>query len=84
MPSQRPHAASRPGVGETPREPPTPAPEPGIAIKEWDPSTPYLQALKNAHPQDVFATYLAQRKKYGTSPAFYLDCAEFFRKQKQD
>ena len=64
-------------------EPPTPAPEPGIAIKEWDPKTPYLQALKNARPQDVFATYLAQRKKYGTSPAFYLDCAEFFRKQKQ-
>lgn len=59
-------------------------PEPGIAIKEWDPNTPYLQALKKARPEDAFATYLAQRKKFGTSPAFYLDCAEFFRKQKQD
>jgi Ca-activated chloride channel homolog len=58
--------------------------EPGIAIKEWDPNTPYLQALKKARLQDAFAVYLVQRKKFGTSPAFYLDCAEFFRKQKQD
>ena len=57
---------------------------PGIAIKEWDPSTPYVQALKKSRPQDAFATYLLQRKKYAASPAFYLDCAEFFRKQKQD
>lgn len=59
-------------------------PEPGIAIKEWDPNTPYLQALKKAGLQDAFATYLVQRKKFGSSPAFYLDCAEFFRKQKQN
>ena len=59
-------------------------PEPGIAIKEWDSRTPYLKALKTAQPNAAFSTYLAQRKKYGTSPAFYLDCAEFFRKQKQD
>jgi len=59
-------------------------PEPGIAIKEWDPHTPYLKALKAAQPKDAFASYLAQRKKYRTSPAFYLDCAEFFRKQKQN
>lgn len=58
-------------------------PQPGIAIKEWDPKTPYLQALKKGRPQDAFGTYLVQRKKYGASPAFYLDCAEFFRKQKQ-
>jgi Ca-activated chloride channel family protein len=59
-------------------------PEPGIAIKEWDPKTPYLEALKRAGKQDAFSVYLAQRKKFGRSPAFYLDCAEFFRKQKQD
>lgn len=58
--------------------------EPGIAIREWDPRTPYLKALKTAQPNAAFSTYLAQRKKYRTSPAFYLDCAEFFRKQKQD
>jgi Ca-activated chloride channel homolog len=58
--------------------------EPGIALREWDPRTPYLKALKTAQPNAAFSTYLAQRKKYHTSPAFYLDCAEFFRKQKQD
>lgn len=58
-------------------------PEPGIAIKEWDPKTPYLEALKRAGKQDAFSVYLTQRKKFGQSPAFYLDCAEFFRKQKQ-
>ena len=40
--------------------------------------------MKTAQPNAAFSTYLAQRKKYGTSPAFYLDCAEFFRKQKQN
>ncbi len=66
-------------------ERPAPArePGPGIAIKEWDPKTPYLRALKKARPQEAFTTYLAQRKTFGNSPAFYLDCAEFFRKQKQ-
>jgi tetratricopeptide (TPR) repeat protein len=59
-------------------------PEPGIAIKEWDPKTPYLEALKQAKAATRVSVYLAQRKKFGTSPAFFLDCAEFFRKQKQD
>jgi Ca-activated chloride channel homolog len=59
-------------------------PEPGIAIKEWDPKTPYLAALKKAPARDAFSTYLAQRKQFAASPAFYLDCGEFFRKQQQD
>ena len=58
--------------------------EPGVAIKEWDPKTPYLQALKKAAPEAAFAVYLAQRKHYGTSPAFFLDCAEFFRRAQQE
>ncbi|MGC3960021.1 MAG: DUF2135 domain-containing protein [Verrucomicrobiota bacterium] len=59
-------------------------PGPGVAIKEWNPKTPYLDALKRAGKQDTFAVYLAQRTKFGTSPAFYLDCAEFFRKQARE
>jgi Ca-activated chloride channel homolog len=58
--------------------------QPGIALKEWDPTTPYLQALKRAPAQDAFTVYLAQRKKFGASPAFYLDCGEFFRKQQRN
>jgi len=57
--------------------------QPGIALKEWDPKTPYLKALKAAKPAEQLAVYLEQRKAHGTSPAFFLDCADFFLKRKQ-
>jgi len=49
-----------------------------VQLKAWDPKTPYLAALKRARPKQRMAVYLAQRKKYGTSPAFFLDCGGFF------
>jgi len=51
---------------------------PGIAMKAWDPKTPYLAALKSAKPQAAWGVYMANRAKYGTSPGFFLDCADFF------
>lgn len=57
---------------------------PAIAIKPWDPQTPYLAALKKAKPEEVFAIYLKQRDEYGTSPAFFLDCANHFLALKQE
>ena len=54
---------------------------PGIAIKPWDPKTPYLTALKMAKPQAVWGVYMTNRAKYGTSPAFFLDCADFFHRK---
>jgi hypothetical protein len=62
-------------------EPPAQA---SITIKPWDPETPYLSALKgvSAHGSEAsevaYTVYLRQRADYVTSPAFYLDCAEFF------
>lgn len=55
-------------------------PEAAIALKPWDPDTPYLRALKAAKADGRFAVYLAQRKEFGASPAFYLDCSDFFAK----
>jgi Ca-activated chloride channel homolog len=55
--------------------------QPGIVIKPWDPKTPYLAALKAAKPSEAFAVYMANRKEYGNSPAFFLDCADFFYKK---
>ncbi len=55
-----------------------------ISIKEWDPSTPYLKRLREASPETYAKVYMELRKDYGDSPAFYLDCADFFFKQKQD
>jgi tetratricopeptide (TPR) repeat protein len=54
-----------------------------ITIKPWDPQTPYLTAIKNARPADAYNVYLEQRRQYGTSPSFYLDCADFFLSTKQ-
>jgi tetratricopeptide (TPR) repeat protein len=52
--------------------------QPGIAIKAWDPDTPYLKALRAAPDDTAFAVYMKQRGDYGKSPAFFLDCAEHF------
>lgn len=54
-----------------------------IAIKAWDPQTPYLEALRRSAPADAYRTYLASRDEFGQSPAFYLDCADFFFRQQQ-
>ncbi len=58
-------------------------PEPAIALKPWDPKEPYLIALKQAPQGRRFDEYLKQKKEYGGSPAFYLDCSDFFINQKK-
>jgi len=62
---------------------PPPAPEPEIELQEWDPDTPYLRALKQAGKSKRLTVYLEQKKTFGDSPAYYLDCADFFFKKKQ-
>ena len=55
-----------------------------VTVMPWDPDTPYLRVLKDAQTvfgvngEPLYAEYLAQRRVYATSPAFYLDCAGFF------
>jgi Ca-activated chloride channel homolog len=55
-----------------------PDPEPTIALKAWNPETPYLKAMEKAGKKEEFKVYIAQRKEFGDSPAFFLDCADFF------
>jgi tetratricopeptide (TPR) repeat protein len=55
--------------------------QPGIVIKPWEPDTPYLKELRAAKADDRFAVYMKNRAGYGNSPAFFLDCADFFREQ---
>jgi Ca-activated chloride channel homolog len=57
---------------------------PAIALKGWDPKTPYLKALKAAPAEKRYATYLAEKKTFGNSPAFYLDCADFFLRETEE
>lgn len=53
--------------------------QPGIVIKPWEPDTPYLKDLRADQGKNPFAVYLKHRARYGASPAFFLDCADFFR-----
>lgn len=57
--------------------------EPAISIKEWNPDTPYMTQLRKARENSRFMVYLEQKKVYGDSPAFFLDCADFFFKNGQ-
>jgi hypothetical protein len=48
-------------------------------VKGWDPDTPYLTELKKHKTIDeAYNAYLAVRKDYVYSPAFYFDVATFF------
>ena len=54
-----------------------------VQITAWDPKTPYLKAIGDAANGYAYEEYLKQREIYGTSPAFYLDCAGWFFKAKE-
>jgi tetratricopeptide (TPR) repeat protein len=57
-----------------------PARQPGIVIRPWQPDLPYLKDLRAAKGKtDLFAVYMKNRAQYGTSPGFFLDCADFFQ-----
>jgi hypothetical protein len=51
-----------------------------ITIKPWDPKTPYLKAIAETDKEKRYATYLSERTKWTESPAFFLDCADYFYK----
>jgi Ca-activated chloride channel family protein len=53
-------------------------PPPSITLRAWDPDTPYLSALKSSKAADRQRVYMEQRATWGTAPAFFLDCADFF------
>jgi Ca-activated chloride channel homolog len=49
-----------------------------ITLQEWNPQTPYLTEISSASKSDQYAVYLKQKEHYASSPAFYLDCADYF------
>ena len=56
--------------------------QPGIVIQPWNPDTPYLKELRAAKDKaDRWAVYMKNRAKYGDSPGFFFDCADFFREK---
>lgn len=57
-------------------------PAAAIELAPWDPQTPWLEALRNA--DDPYAAYLAQRERHAGMPAFFVDCADWFRDRAKD
>eukprot|EP00761_Pharyngomonas_kirbyi_P012335 gb/GECH01012362.1/.p1 GENE.gb/GECH01012362.1/~~gb/GECH01012362.1/.p1 ORF type:complete len:373 (+),score=100.39 gb/GECH01012362.1/:1-1119(+) len=49
-----------------------------IQIKPWQPSTPYLTAIKKREPESQYEEYMKQLSEYQNSPAFFFDCASHF------
>ena len=50
-----------------------------IELSGWNPDTPYLDDIRDA--DDPYLAYLDQREVHGSTPAFYLDVADFLRDQ---
>jgi len=55
-----------------------PSAQASISIKPWSPDTPYLKAIKAAAPDRAYKVYMEQRREYAASPAFFLDCGDYF------
>ncbi|MFC1524513.1 VIT domain-containing protein [Thermodesulfobacteriota bacterium] len=62
---------------------PTPLTGVSITIKPWSPDTPYLKAIKKGATDQAYRIYLEQQLEYGQSPAFFLDCGDFFLNNNQ-
>jgi len=71
-------AAAMSGPGFAREAGPAHSSGPAIVLKPWDPATPYLDALRRAGPAGAYDTFLGERREYGNSPSFYLDCADYF------
>jgi len=84
-PSSRSRAAGAPEKKSKAKDSggPESAPPPSIALRPWDPSTPYLAALKAAPAAQWQSIYLRERDLFGDSPAFFLDCSDFFAQREQ-
>jgi hypothetical protein len=76
-PAPAPAAAAAPQM-EAPAEDKAAArsPEASIRIRPWSADTPYLTRIRNSG--DPYSTYLRERDEYAGSPAFFLDCGDFF------
>lgn len=59
------------------------APSASIALKPWNPKTPYMAAIKTAGPDGAYDEYFNQRDKHGSAPAFYIDVADYLLRNNQ-
>ncbi len=54
-----------------------------IALKKWQPDSPYARRMRAAMADEVYAVYLDERGSYRNSTAFFLDAADILLEKKQ-
>jgi tetratricopeptide (TPR) repeat protein len=47
-----------------------------ITLAPWEPDSDYARRLRDASPEQLYATYLTERDQHADSSAFYLDVAD--------
>jgi Ca-activated chloride channel family protein len=58
-------------------------PEIRMALKKWSATAPYIDRLKSATPDTVYAIYLDEKPSYANSSAFFLDAADILLEKGQ-
>ena len=57
----------------------------GIALKKWTSDAPYIERMKAAGAETIYAVYLDEKPSYANSSAFFLDAADMlFEKGRRD
>lgn len=84
-------ARSESAIAKTAESSASPAPgtagsqiAPTVTLRAWDPALPYINTIKSAPKENRLETYFSERKNYATSPAFFLDVANYFFKEGEE
>ncbi|UXI67426.1 hypothetical protein [Tahibacter amnicola] len=53
-----------------------------VTLQPWNPDRSYLARLRAA--SEPYQAYLEERRTHATAPAFFLECADYFRHERKD
>lgn len=53
----------------------------GITLNDWSPDEPYLNELKTKSNKELYASYLAIRDQYKSTPSFFLEVSALFEER---
>ncbi len=59
------------------------APDASITLKKWTADAPYIQRMKAASSENIYAIYLDEKPGYLNSSAFFLDAADMLLEKNQ-
>ncbi|MDR1834917.1 MAG: hypothetical protein LBQ96_03855 [Fusobacteriaceae bacterium] len=57
--------------------------EVGIAVRAWDPETPYMKILEKTSDQELYMAYLMIKAGYDDQPSFFFDVTDEFIRRNQ-